>query len=154
MNCLSQGILWKSNLMLLWFPCYKFSARLDSFMNFHNFHFMLASLALSLSLSISLCLAYGRKTFSIFYVLFVLRFAYCFATLLYTQPAVVNCYNNNNNINWEQQMSASGNFNFLEPSDFMKRIITQISIKECQAASPSHSHPLSPRSLSQFLSHF
>lgn len=69
----------------------------DSFINFHHFHFMfIRSLTLfphSLSLSDSFSFLFYFfitlpravcvlvKTFSIFYVLFVLRFAYCFAVL-------------------------------------------------------------------------
>lgn len=69
----------------------------DSFINFHHFRFMFirsltSSLSPSLSLTLSLFVLFFSslfpfavcvlvKTFSIFYVLFVLRFAYCSAVL-------------------------------------------------------------------------
>jgi len=132
----------------------RLQTRLISTFSSFSFHISQPPL-LSFLFSCSLCLTWD-ETFSIFYVLFVLRFAYCFST----QPAVVNCYNNNKKQRQQQQqqqqMLASGNFNFGAtlhlPSNFMKRIITQISINECQAISLSHSRLTKSRSPSLFLS--
>lgn len=83
------------------------------------------------------------KTFSIFYVLFVLRFAYCFAVLnLLLLIVTTTTKAGTTTTGTTTTQVGKWQLEVLElhlPSDFMKRIITQISINECSKLLSSQS---------------